>query len=124
ATAFDLDDGGVGVHTSIWHDVMERPSLRRVEVFCERRHVVLEHDWRGPVSWTTTGDDERRLEGDELVAACSEAGLPVGSPDGAFVRAVADGRPASPTFRDAVRPHQVVDAIYRSAATGSSVHLP
>jgi len=29
---------------------------------------------------------------------------------------VAEGRQASPTFRDAVRPHRLVDAIYRSAA--------
>jgi predicted dehydrogenase len=116
ATVFDLERGGIGVHTSIWHDVLERPSLRRVEVFCERRHVVLENDWIGPVTWATTGAGEGRLEGDELLAACRVAGVPVGNPDGAFVRSVADGRPASPTFRDAVRPHRLVDAIYRSAA--------
>lgn len=116
ATVFDLEGGGVGVHTSIWHDVLERPSLRRVEVFCERRHIAVENDWTGPVTWQTTGSQERRLEGDELVAACREADVPIGNPDGAFVRSVAEGRQASPTFRDAVRPHRLVDAIYRSAA--------
>jgi predicted dehydrogenase len=120
ATAFDLVGGGVGVHTTIWHDVVERPSLRRVEVFCERRHLVLEGDWDGPLTWTTTGEEERRLEGSELVAACREAGVAIGSPDAEFVRAVAAGASASPSFRDAVRPHQVVDAIYRSAAGGGA----
>ena len=28
--------GAIGTLTSVWHDVLERPSLRRVEVFCER----------------------------------------------------------------------------------------
>ena len=124
ATVFDFEGGGVGVHTTVWHDVMERPSLRRVEVFCERRHLVLEHDWDGPLSWTTDGEETVTLEGEALHAACREAGVVTDSPDGAFVRAVAADRPARPTFRDAVRPHQVVDAIYRSAATGgAAVHL-
>lgn len=120
ATVYDLSGGGVGVHTSVWHDVMERPSLRRVEVFCERRQLVLEGDWTGPLTWVTTGDGENRLEGDEVVAACKQAGVRIGNPDRTFVRAVREGKPAAPTFRDAVRPHQLVDAIYRSAAEGGS----
>ncbi len=118
ATVFDLAAGGMGVHTTIWHDVIERPSLRRVEVFCERRHIVLENDWLGPLNWVTTGQEPAMLEGKPLLAACREAGIGVGSPDGDFVRAVAAKTPASPTLRDAVRAHQVVDAIYKSAAAG------
>jgi predicted dehydrogenase len=119
-TVFDLVGGGLGVHTTVWHDVVERPSLRRVEVLCERRHVVLENDWDGPLTWTATGEPERTLAGPDLVAACADAGLTVGDPDGAFVRAVTTGRPAWPTLRDAVRPHEVVDAIYRSAGEGGT----
>ncbi len=123
-TVFDLASGGLGVHTTVWHDVVERPSLRRVEVLCERRHIVVEGDWDGPVTWTATGSEERSLEGDDLLAACHQAGLEVADPDGSFVRAVAAGTPAWPTLRDAVRPHQVVDAIYRSAAdAGTRVPL-
>ena len=118
ATVFDLVSGGLGAHATVWHDVMERPSLRRVEVFCERRQIVVEGDWDGPVTWTTTGSDERSLQGKDLVRAGRGVGLEVGDPDGAFVRAVTEGRPSWPTLRDAVRPHEVVDAIYRSAAEG------
>ena len=113
------------MHTTVWHDVVERPSLRRVEVLCERRHIVVEGDWDGPLTWTTTGAEEQVLAGAELAAACRAEGLDVGDPDGAFVRAVAAGEPASPTLREAVRPHEVVDAIYRSAAAGGTrVELP
>ena len=116
ATTVAFADGGLGVHTTVWHDVLERPSLRRVEVFCERRHIVLENDWTGPVTWTTAGAAEQTLEGPELEAAVADLGLARGSADGAFIRAVRDGRPASPSFADAVRAHRVVDAIYASAA--------
>jgi predicted dehydrogenase len=120
ATVFDLASGGVGVHTTVWHDVVERPSQRRVEVLCERRHLVVEGDWDGPLTWTTTGEDEQVLEGDALISACRDQGLDVADPDGAFLWNAGDGLPAWPTLRDAVRPHQIVDAIYRSAAEGGT----
>ncbi len=121
ATVVRFASGGVGVHTTVWHDVLERPSLRRLEVLCERRHIVLENDQLGPVRWTTTGEDEVVVEGDALLAALDERGVPrPPNPDGAFVAAVASGRPASPSFADAVRAHRVVDAIYRSAAGGGT----
>lgn len=120
SSVFDLASGGLGVHTTVWHDVVERPSLRRIEVFCERRQIVVEGDWDGPVTWTTTGSDEQQLDGRDLRRACRDAGLEVGDPDGAFVRAVREARPSSPSLREAVRPHRVVDAIYRSAADGGT----
>src|SRR5947208_8332572 len=55
-----FESGAIGTLTSIWHDVLERPSLRRVELFCERAYAVLDGDWFGPVSWTTTGAEPAR----------------------------------------------------------------
>lgn len=110
-------DGGLGTMVSVWHDLLERPSLRRVEIFCERLYVALEDDWFGPVTWVRSGDGvEQHLGGDELEAEIETRGLVRGNPDGAFVRAVAAGVPAWPSFDDAVRAHELVDAVYRSAA--------
>ncbi|HEX2574991.1 MAG TPA: Gfo/Idh/MocA family oxidoreductase [Aquihabitans sp.] len=124
ATVVAFADGAVGVHTTVWHDVLERPSLRRIEVLCERRHIVVEGDWDGPVRWLTSGGTEQVVEGAALAAACRERGIAHGNPDGAFVRAVRTGDVASPSFADAVRAHQVVDAIYASAAEGGAPHAP
>lgn len=118
ASVFDLERGGVGVHTTIWHDVLERPSLRRIEVFCERRHLVVENDWLGPVRWTTTGQAELGAEGDALRVLVESLGLMPEEPDAAFVRAALAGTPAAPSFADALRAHRLVDAIYASAASG------
>ena len=120
ATSFRMASGAVGVHTTIWHDVLERPSLRRVEVFCESRHIVVENDHLGPVTWTTSGSDTVVVEGDSLVEAAAARGIVPVNPDGAFVAAVAAGEPASPSFADALRAHDLVDAIYRSASHGGA----
>jgi predicted dehydrogenase len=118
----DFADGAVGTLTSVWHDVLERPSLRRVEVFCERLYVALEGDFVGPVRWQFTGEPERVLEGTDLVAAVAEAGetRTINSAT-AFLSAVRDDTPASPAFADALPAHLVVDAVYQSGASGGAM---
>jgi predicted dehydrogenase len=113
--------GAIGSLTSIWHDIDSRGSLRRLEVFCERALFTLEGDWFGPLSWERDDGTTGTLEGEELVAAAQqvvpadEADL---NPDGAFLRAVRDGRPCSPDFAAAVRAHEVTEALYESARRG------
>jgi myo-inositol 2-dehydrogenase/D-chiro-inositol 1-dehydrogenase len=117
--------GATGTLTSVWHDNLARPSLRRVEVFCERRHVVIEgDDWFGPVSWTDADGATGELSGGELAEATADLSAGGPNPDGAFVRAVLDGAPAFPDFATALAAHRVVDAMYRSAASdGSAVTI-
>ncbi|HEY4376068.1 MAG TPA: Gfo/Idh/MocA family oxidoreductase [Acidimicrobiales bacterium] len=125
ATALTFVDGGLGAMTSVWHDILERPSLRRIEVFCERLYVGVEDDWFGPLWWTRLGGEEQQLDADGVMAAVAERGIDRGNPDGAFVQAVRRGRPSWPRFRDAVRAHELCDAVYRSAAAGGApVELP
>lgn len=111
-----------GSLTSVWHQLLERPSLRRLEVICERAFLTLEHDVIGPVTWTRPDGDSGSIEGEALFAAVMErhdGRLP--NQDRAFVDAVAAGAPGpDPGFRTALRAHHVVDAVYRSAAEGGA----
>jgi predicted dehydrogenase len=118
--ALRFRSGAIGTLTSIWHDVLERPSLRRVELFCERAYAVLEGDWFGPVEWTTTGNAPVRLDFAELEAEAERRGAILGNPDAAFIDAVVKGEPAWPSFTDALRAHVLADAAYRSAAAGGA----
>jgi predicted dehydrogenase len=104
----------------VWHQLLERPSLRRLEVICERAFFTLEHDVLGPVTWTRADGDQGSIEGEALFAAVTERnGGRFPNQDRGFVEAVADGRPGpDPDLRTAVRAHEVVDAVYRSAALG------
>jgi predicted dehydrogenase len=121
--AIEFASGAIGSLVSVWHDVLERPSLRHVELLCERLHVAVEGDWFGPVRWTLSGEPERVLEGEELLAFLAPPLVDDGNPDSAFIAAVAEGRPATPDVTDALRAHEVVDAIYRSAAADGSPSL-
>ena len=118
-----FEGGGVGVLASVWHDVVERPSLRRVEVFCERMYAHLDADWFGPLRITRLGGPDQVVGGEDLVAEVERRGLVSGNPDGAFISAVAEGRPAWPSFADAVRAHDLVDVAYRSAASGQGADV-
>lgn len=118
-------DGATGTLTSVWHDNLARPSLRRVEVFCERRHIVIEgDDWFGPVTWTDADGATGTLGGDEIKEATEPMQAGSMNPDGEFVRAAAAGAPAYPDLTIALAAHRVVDAIYRSAAAGGDAVAP
>jgi len=122
---FRYAGGAVANLTTVWHDLPERLNDRRVEIVCERLWATLEGDWVGPVRWQRPGSPPRTLQGDALLAHVEDLGLTRPNADGAFIAAVAEGRPAAPSFADALRAHVIVDAAYRSAAGGgSSVEVP
>ncbi|MEN8159046.1 MAG: Gfo/Idh/MocA family oxidoreductase [Myxococcota bacterium] len=112
--------GVVASLTSVWHDVLERPSNRRIEIFCERLFVAVEGDLVGPVRFQFTGEPEQCLEGAALGEALRAAGDDVGNPATSFLSAIRDGRPAEPDFAAALPAHRLVDAVYASAAAGGA----
>lgn len=110
-------DAATATLTSVWHDNLSRPSLRHVEVFCERRFVAITgDDWFGPVAWSDADGREHSLAGDDLAAAVAVMLDGDPNPDAAFIAAARGGGAAFPDFATAVRAHRVADAIYRSAA--------
>ena len=118
----DFAGGPAATLTSVWHDVLERPSLRRVEVLCQRLFVALEGDFTGPVRWQFTGEEEKVLAGHDLALAIAEAGdTTTVNPATAFLTAVRDGTPAHPSLAEALPAHRVVDAMYASADAGGAV---
>ena len=112
-------NGALGTLASVWHDNLARPSLRRVEVFCARRHIVIEgDDWYGPVSWTDDDGETRTMGAADLSAAVAAQRTGLENPDAEFVRSVLAGTPATPDFAEAVKAHRIIDAMYASAARG------
>jgi predicted dehydrogenase len=120
AVSLAFDNGAVGTLVSVWHDMLERPSQRWVELFCERAYVALQDDWWGPVDWRIGDAGGHRAQGEELEAEAARRDALFGNPDAAFIEAVAAGTPAWPDFSDALRAHVLVDGVYRSAAAGGA----
>lgn len=101
---------------TVWHDMIERPNERRVEVHCRDLWCVLDgsHHW-GPVSWQFRDEPLRTAGRGDLEVLLGSSAVHDHNPDAAFVAAVEAGRPAYPDFRVALRAHGIVDAAYRSA---------
>jgi len=117
----EFASGALASLTSVWHDVLERPSNRRIELFCERLFVAIEGDLVGPVRFQFTGEAEQCLEGKALRAALCAKGDDVVNPAAAFLSAVRDGTPAAPDFAAALPAHRLADAIYASADAGGAL---
>ncbi|MEY2473203.1 MAG: hypothetical protein QOK28_2532 [Actinomycetota bacterium] len=121
AARLEFANGTVVQLTSVWHDILERGSLRHVEVFCDHLYVKLEGDRLGPVRWQFTGESEHMVDGDDTLAFLRDARDHMPTLEQDFLAAVRDGRAATPTLRDAIPAHQIVDALYASADSGGAV---
>jgi predicted dehydrogenase len=122
---FEHAGGHTSQLASIWHQMDDRASTRRLEIFFEGGYIATEHDYFGSVTYQrrsgdpiSIGPDEvlqryMRLEGlDPLDQDLRSLG---GRCDRAFLEAVAGGRPAHPDFADALSAHRTVEACYASA---------
>jgi predicted dehydrogenase len=119
-----FESGAVGTLTSVWHDILARPSLRRLEIFCERAWFALEGDMSGPLRWERQNGDRGVVKGHELVEAADEVGAGWDNPADRFLRAVAEGTTTWPDFRSALRAHALADAAYESARFDGTVRKP
>ncbi|HYZ91917.1 MAG TPA: Gfo/Idh/MocA family oxidoreductase [Actinomycetota bacterium] len=125
ATTLSFADGATGALTSIWHQVLSRGSTRRVEVFCEEAFLWTEDDNTGPLHVQTSAGTE--------VIACDppswvdeipvpEAGRRTlglyAEASRRFLASIEAGSAGSPGEGEALAAHVLVDAAYRSAASG------
>jgi predicted dehydrogenase len=117
----EFASGATAALVSVWHDILERPSGRHIELFCERLHVIVEGDFFGPVRWRFTGEDEQVADHARLREMLSAAGDEAPNSARTFLSAVAAGTPADPDLAAALPAHQLVDALYRSADDGGVV---
>ncbi len=135
ALALEHTSGVVGTLLTVFNGVRGREE-RRLEVFFERGALEATTDF-------VVGADEDSLlvqepdgaaEKPDLAALRDEHFTALGiarrdflfytyPADRSFLRCVQRGQPASPGFSDALRAHEVVDAAYRSAASGAVVDL-
>ena len=120
--------GATSSLVSVWHQVLSRPSTRRLEVFCERAFIWLDDELAGPVH-ADGAEGEREVSAPTgtgwierlAVPAAWRAGLTTyAAADRAFLLAVAAGERPEPGFDVALAAHRVAAAAYRSAALGGA----
>jgi predicted dehydrogenase len=129
-STLDFESGAQGSLTSIWHSILGRPSTRLIEVFFEKGYFHVDHDYLGPIhvqthalNAETISEEEvqrRYLQMAGLEGDAFEGLLRYSLEDYAFLRALIEDRRPFPGFRVALEAHRVVDAIYRSGASGGA----
>jgi predicted dehydrogenase len=129
--SFTFPSGVVANLVSVWHQVLTRPSSRRLEVFCEDAMLWTDDDNLGPLHIETPKGAEviepPVPEWVEKIPAPPEVRRPLGLYGEAsrrFLVALQDGRPPSPGATEALTAHRMVDAAYRSASSGLPVASP
>jgi predicted dehydrogenase len=128
--SLEFENGASAELTSVWHNVLGRPSTRRIEVFMENAVFTLDDDFVGPIqlqsharSREVIPEEEvrrRYLEIAGMTDPTSSEALKYSFEDYFFLRSIIDGTKPFPDFRVALDAHRIVDAVYRSAAGGGA----
>jgi predicted dehydrogenase len=121
--------GATGQLASIWHNITSRASTRLLELFFEHGRFGVRDDFFGPIEYETYGsngpqvmsdDDVRRryleIVGLETEGVYEEALSKYSLEDYWFLKALSEEHDPFPGFDVGVRAHELVDAVYRSAA--------
>jgi myo-inositol 2-dehydrogenase / D-chiro-inositol 1-dehydrogenase len=120
-------DGTVATLVSVWHQILRRPSTRRLEVFCEDALLWADDDHLGPLH-IERSDDVTEVacaapRWSDSIDLAPEIALPLlqyAVPAKAFLDAVAAGRRPFPDAATALAAHRIVAAAYRSARAGGA----
>lgn len=125
---FDFTSGAHADLVSVWHNVLGRPSTRRIEVFMENAVFSTDHDFLGPITVQAHAKTREVISEEDVRARYLQAvgmegstyadGLAYSFEDYFFLKAIQAGERPFPDFRVALEAHRVVDAVYRSAAAG------
>lgn len=120
---------------NLWHDMLQRPSNRRLEIFCRRAFISSEYDMAGSLTVQRGDGAEEVLDGDEVlrrfVAERGAEAHPLRSwfpvsylvQDLAFVEALLDDRAPEPSLREGLTAQRLAEAVYASAREGRDVDL-
>lgn len=130
----NLKSGMHGTMLSIWHDVLNRHSNRRLEVFHEKAYHAIECEFCGPLTVMEGEEQGERMISEAEInrrfwarRGIADEGLQRLSTefgayeDYLFCLGAMEGRQLGPGFEVAVRAHELVDACYKSAETGEWV---
>ena len=137
-TQFEFAAGFHGQLASIWHRVSQRPSNRRLEIFCENLVIATDDDV-GESIFVQRGDGQQeRIERAEVLMRFEEIILrerqylaplrdilraSYALEDAAFLAALRGEAKPDPSFAVGVAAQRIVEAAYESARLGTPVEV-
>src|SRR5262245_34842467 len=120
---------------NLWHDMIQRPSNRRLEVFCNRGFFASDHDMVGDITMQIGDGAEQRLDVNAVLQRFDALlgrtdtrfrdwyAVPYLLQDLAFVEALLAGHDPAPGLEAGVEAQRIAEAVYRAAENGDEVEL-
>lgn len=120
---------------NVWHDMVQRPSNRRLEIFCRRAFVASDADFLGDIHCQFGDGSEHVLDASEVLerfrrlqpvgpASLQEfAGIAYLVQDLAFFDALWSHTSPAPGLEVGLEAQRLAEAAYHSATTGQPVEL-
>jgi predicted dehydrogenase len=120
---------------NVWHNMIQRPSNRRLEIFCDSAFIASDADMSGDVTYQFGDGPEQRMLEDEVLRrfVALQSGVPEELrscygisylvQDLAFMEALLAGRPAAPSMRVGLEAQRLAAAAYHAARTGEEVEV-
>ncbi|MCX8073741.1 MAG: Gfo/Idh/MocA family oxidoreductase [Candidatus Binatia bacterium] len=120
---------------NVWHDMVQRPSNRRLEIFCRTGFVASDFDFLGPVLYQVGDGPETTIAAEEVLARFGKlitveppqlapfAGIAYLLQDLSFLRALRSGSAPAPGLEVGLEAQRLAEAAYHSARIGEPVTL-
>jgi len=135
AVEAEFADGLRAQLVNLWHDMLQRPSNRRLEIFCERAFISSDHDMHGPIT-RQSGDGEAEIvSADAVLQRFIDARGAAEHPqrdwfpvsyfvqDLAFVEALLADRDPEPGIGVGLEAQRLAEAVYTSARENREIEL-
>lgn len=135
AVELEFADGLRAQLINLWHDVVQRHSNRRLEIFCQKAFIATNHDMAGALTCQFGDGAETRMAEEEVLrryrneagtvpeALSSLMGVAYLMQDLAFVDALLDDRDPHPGMRVGLEAQRLAEAVYHAARTGEEIAL-
>ena len=120
---------------TIWHDMLQRPSNRRLEIFCRRGFIASEADMRGDIAlqrgddavemvrWPAVHERFTALLGRSEHAFADWYGVPYLLQDLSFIEALLAERDPEPGLEVGVEAQRLAAAVYEAAERGVEIDV-
>jgi myo-inositol 2-dehydrogenase / D-chiro-inositol 1-dehydrogenase len=120
---------------SLWHDMLQRPSNRRLEIFCRRGYFASDHDMVGDIAVQLGDGPEQHLDASAVLERF-EALLGRADPrfrdwypvpyllqDLEFIEALLADRDPTPGLEVGIEAQRIAETVYHAAQRGEEVEL-
>ncbi len=120
---------------NLWHDMVQRPSNRRLEIFCRRGFFASEHDMYGEIVVQRGDGEEHKMRATEVMQRFEALldrhdhtfrrwyAVPYFLQDLTFIEALLEDREPAPGLEVGVAAQQLAEQVYAAARSGAEIEV-